>query len=123
MPQLTTPTRTCWPSGDDPLMDAYHDTEWGVPVHDDRKHFEFLVLDAFQAGLSWRTILHRRENFRRAFDGFDPVRIARYSPARVRKLLLDPGIIRNRLKVEGTVKNADRTPSLGEALVHATTTS
>jgi DNA-3-methyladenine glycosylase I len=87
-------------------MTAYHDTEWGLPVHDDRKHFEFLVLDAFQAGLSWRTILHRREGFRKAFAGFDPEKVARFTPARVAKLLLDPGIIRNRLKVESMVRNA-----------------
>ena len=87
-------------------MIAYHDTEWGVPVHDDVKHFEYLVLDAFQAGLSWRTILLRREGFRKAFAGFDPVRVARFTPARVEKLLQDPGIIRNRLKVGSMIKNA-----------------
>jgi DNA-3-methyladenine glycosylase I len=97
---------TCpWPTND-PLMTAYHDSEWGVPVHNDRKHFEFLVLDAFQAGLSWRTILHRREGFRKAFADFDPRKVARFTPARVEKLLLDPGIIRNRLKVGAMVKNA-----------------
>ena len=98
-------TRCPWP-GDDPLMVAYHDTEWGVPVHDDRKLFEFLVLDAMQAGLSWRTILHKRENFRNAFADFDPARIARYDARRIERLLKDPGIIRNRLKVEATVSNA-----------------
>jgi len=87
-------------------MTAYHDTEWGVSIHDDRKHFEFLVLDAFQAGLSWRTILHRREGFRKAFADFDPEKVARFTPARVEKLLLDPGIIRNRLKIGAMVKNA-----------------
>lgn len=97
--------RCPWPS-DDPLMTAYHDTEWGRPVHDDRRHFEYLVLDAFQAGLSWRTILHRREGFRKAFAGFDPEKVARFTPARIERLMLDPGIIRNRLKVEAMVRNA-----------------
>ncbi|HOP14764.1 MAG TPA: DNA-3-methyladenine glycosylase I, partial [Lentimicrobium sp.] len=88
--------KTCtWP-GNDPLMIEYHDTEWGVPVHDDRKLFEFLVLDAFQAGLSWKTILHRREGFRRAFDNFDAVKIAAYTEEDYNRLLGDPGIIRNR---------------------------
>jgi DNA-3-methyladenine glycosylase I len=96
-----------WP-GDLELMIDYHDSEWGVPLHDDRKHFEFLVLDAAQAGLSWRTVLLKRENYRRAFDAFDPVKVARYSEARVRKLLQNPGIIRNRLKVESAVVNAQR---------------
>ncbi len=94
-----------WPS-DDAQMIAYHDTEWGVPLHDDRKLFEFILLDAFQAGLSWRTILHRRDGFRKAFADFDPARIARFTPARIEKVLLDPGIIRNRQKVESTVSNA-----------------
>jgi DNA-3-methyladenine glycosylase I len=88
------------------LMLAYHDTEWGVPVHDDLKHFEFLVLDAFQAGLSWALVLNKRENFRNAFAGFDPARVARFTPARVAKLLRDPGIVRNRQKIEATMSNA-----------------
>ena len=87
-------------------MEAYHDTEWGVPVHDDRRHFEFLVLEGAQAGLSWRTVLQRREGYRRAFAGFDPEKVARFSPARIEKLLADPGIIRNRAKVTSTVGNA-----------------
>lgn len=87
-------------------MQDYHDTEWGVPLHDDRKLFEFMILDAFQAGLSWKTILHKRENFLKAFDGFDPVKIARYDEKKVQKLLLDAGIIRNRLKVQATITNA-----------------
>src|SRR2546428_13110105 len=91
-----------------PLMIQYHDTEWGVPVHDDRKLFEFLVLDAAQAGLSWRTILLKRENYRKAFDGFDPNKVARYSGKRVAKLIENPGIIRNRLKIESAVTNAHR---------------
>jgi DNA-3-methyladenine glycosylase I len=97
--------RCAWP-GDLPLMIEYHDTEWGTPLHDDRKHFEFLVLDAAQAGLSWRTVLLKRENYRKAFDGFDPVRVARFSAQRVEKLLQNPGIIRNRLKVQSAVTNA-----------------
>jgi DNA-3-methyladenine glycosylase I len=85
---------------------AYHDREWGKPVHDDRVFFEFLTLEGAQAGLSWSTILAKRENYRRAFAGFDAVKVARFTPARVERLLADPGIVRNRLKVEGTVKNA-----------------
>jgi len=85
---------------------AYHDREWGRPVHDDRVFFEFLILEGAQAGLSWSTILAKRENYRKAFAGFDPVTVARFTPGKVKKLLLDPGIVRNRLKVEGSVKNA-----------------
>lgn len=98
-------TRCAWP-GSDELMIRYHDQEWGVPVHDDRKHYEFLVLDGAQAGLSWRTVLHKREAYRKAFAGFDPVQVARFDGRRVRSLLADPGIIRNRLKVEGAIRNA-----------------
>ena len=87
-------------------MVRYHDEEWGRPVHDDRKHFEYLVLDAFQAGLSWRTVLYKRENFRKAFDNFDPKKIVRYDARKIKSLLKDAGIIRNRLKILGTVKNA-----------------
>ena len=98
--------RSCdWPSGD-PLMIEYHDTEWGVPVHDDRKLFEFLVLDAAQAGLSWRTVLYKRENYRRAFADYDPEKVARFTRRTIEMLLGDPGIIRNRLKVESAVHNA-----------------
>jgi DNA-3-methyladenine glycosylase I len=85
---------------------AYHDHEWGRPVHDDRVLFEFLVLEGAQAGLSWSTILKKRDNYRRLFADFDAAKVARFTPARVEKLLLDPGIVRNRLKVEGTVTNA-----------------
>jgi DNA-3-methyladenine glycosylase I len=85
---------------------AYHDREWGRPVHDDRVFFEFLILEGAQAGLSWSTILAKRENYRKAFAGFDPAKVARFTAAKVKKLLEDPGIVRNRLKVEGTVKNA-----------------
>lgn len=86
----------------------YHDTEWGVPVFDDRKHFEFLVLESAQAGLSWITILKKRENYRRAYDGFDPVKVAGYGDAKKQKLLADPGIVRNRLKIEASINNAAR---------------
>lgn len=89
-----------------PLMIKYHDTEWGVSVHSDRKLFEFLLLDGFQAGLNWATILNKRAHFRKVFDRFDARKIARYSKAKVRALMKDPGIIRNRLKVEGSIKNA-----------------
>jgi DNA-3-methyladenine glycosylase I len=94
-----------WPS-DDPLMIAYHDTEWGVPVHDDRKHFEFILLDCFQAGLSWRTVLHKRNNFKNAFDNFDFRRIAMYNQDKIGELLQDAGIIRNKAKINGTIQNA-----------------
>ena len=87
-------------------MIPYHDTEWGVPVHDDRTHFEFLVLEGAQAGLSWLTILKRRDGYRKAFANFDVAKVARFTPAKVEKLLVDPGIIRNRAKVESTVRNA-----------------
>lgn len=98
--------RCPWSEGVSPAYLQYHDQEWGVPVHDDRRQFEFLVLEGAQAGLSWATILHRREGYRRAFADFDPVKVARFSPARIAKLLQDPGIIRNRLKVESAVSNA-----------------
>jgi DNA-3-methyladenine glycosylase I len=86
----------------------YHDEEWGVPVHQDRVHFEFLILEGAQAGLSWSIILKKRENYRKAFAGFDPVKVARFTPARIEKILLDPGIVRNRLKVNAAVNNAKR---------------
>jgi|TARA_R110002073_G_scaffold84612_8_gene201996 DNA-3-methyladenine glycosylase I len=92
--------------GDDPLYQDYHDNVWGVPVHDDQTLFEFLTLEGAQAGLSWITVLRKRENYRAAFDGFDPAKIARYSEKRQEKLLQNPGIIRNRLKVSSTVTNA-----------------
>ncbi len=97
--------RCAWPGSDD-LMVAYHYDDWGVPLHDDRKLFEFLVLEGFQAGLSWRTILNKRENFRAAFDGFDIERIIRYRQPKIERLLKDAGIVRNRMKVEATVVNA-----------------
>lgn len=97
--------RCAWVS-DDPLYVAYHDREWGVPVHDDRTLFEFLILEGAQAGLSWITILRKRENYRRALDGFDVHTIANYDAAKVRALLADPGIVRNRLKIAATIQNA-----------------
>jgi len=90
----------------DPLMIVYHDTEWGVPLHDDRMLFEFLILEGMQAGLSWRTILKKRENFRKAFHGFDPAVVARYAEKDVKRLMADAGIIRNRQKIEAAVNNA-----------------
>ncbi|MCB1163306.1 DNA-3-methyladenine glycosylase I [bacterium] len=99
------PKRCAW-AGSDPLYQAYHDGEWGVPVHDDRLLFEFLILEGAQAGLSWITILKKRDRYREIFANFDPAKVARFTPARVEKLLADPGIVRNRLKVEGAVKNA-----------------
>ena len=99
------PKRCSWPGAAEPMI-AYHDEEWGVPVHDDRKLFEYLVLDAFQAGLSWSTILNKRENFRKAFDNFDATRIASYKKRKIAQLLADAGIVRNRLKVHATVSNA-----------------
>jgi DNA-3-methyladenine glycosylase I len=90
----------------DDLAIRYHDLEWGVPVHDDRRWFEFVILEGAQAGLSWDTILRKRENYRTAFAGFDPVAIARFDEARIESLMADPGIVRNRLKVASTVKNA-----------------
>jgi len=99
---------TCsWPNNI-PLMIEYHDTEWGVPVHDDTKHFEFLVLDAFQAGLSWAIVLNKREGFRKAFDNFNIQKIAAYDDNKIQKLLKDKQIIRNQLKIRATVNNAQR---------------
>ncbi len=98
--------RRCpWPA-DDPLMIEYHDREWGVPLHDDRKIFEFLILEGMQAGLSWSTVLHKRENFRKAFKSFDPRRVARFTDKDVERLLGDAGIIRNRLKIAAAISNA-----------------
>ena len=97
--------RCIWPK-DDPLMVAYHDTEWGVPCRDDQKLFEYVVLDTFQAGLSWQVVLRKREGFRRAFDNFNAAKIAKYSDKKLAKLIADPAIIRNKLKIKGTVKNA-----------------
>ncbi|MGN6567954.1 MAG: DNA-3-methyladenine glycosylase I [Flavipsychrobacter sp.] len=98
-------SRCAWP-GNDELMQQYHDEEWGVPLYDDRKLFEYMILDAFQAGLSWKTILHRREGFRKAFSNFDVKKVAKYDEQKVEELMQDTGIIRNRLKITGTVTNA-----------------
>lgn len=104
MTRSKTPTRCAWARSE--LDVVYHDTEWGVPVHDDLRLFEFLILEGAQAGLSWSTILGKRDGYRRAFADFDPVRVARFTERRVHELLEDPGIVRNRLKVHGAVKNA-----------------
>ena len=97
---------SCPWAGQDPLYVAYHDQEWGVPLYDDRALFEMLVLEGFQAGLSWLIILRKRENFRRAFDGFVPSKIARYTPKKIERLMQDAGIVRNRLKIEGAIRSA-----------------
>ena len=102
-----TPKRCAW-AGDDPLYIAYHDQQWGVPEHDDRRLFEMLILEGAQAGLSWITILRKREAYRRAFAGFDPEKVARFGEREVAALLADPGIVRNRLKIRATVGNAAR---------------
>jgi DNA-3-methyladenine glycosylase I len=101
----TNTIRCAW-AGSDPLYIAYHDEEWGVPLHDDQRLFEMLILEGAQAGLSWITILRKREAYRKAFDGFDARDIARYGAARIERLMADEGIVRNRLKIEGAVKNA-----------------
>jgi DNA-3-methyladenine glycosylase I len=115
MPSLSDPAlpRCGWATSD-PLYLAYHDEEWGVPVHDDRRLFEMLILEGAQAGLSWITILKRREGYRRAFEGFDPERIARYGKRDVNRLLADTGIIRNRAKIESTIKNAQACLAVAE---------
>lgn len=105
MPDSDRTPRCPW-CGDDPLYVAYHDTEWGVPVHDERLHFEFLILETFQAGLSWLTILRKRSRFRTVFAGFDPQAVASFDEAKIAELLADPGIVRNRLKVRAAVTNA-----------------
>ncbi len=105
----------CWWCGDDPLYTSYHDDEWGVPVHDERDLFEFLCLEGAQAGLSWITILRKRDGYRRAFDDFDAARIARYGDDKIAALLENPAIVRNRLKVNGFVKNARATLALYDA--------
>lgn len=94
--------------GDDDMYVKYHDEEWGVPVHDDQKHFEFLVLESAQAGLSWITILRKRENYRKAYDGFDPVKVAKYDNKKIEELMNNPGIVRNRKKIEASVNNGQR---------------
>jgi len=106
--------RCAW-SGTDPLYQAYHDHEWGFPVRDDRRLYEKICLEGFQAGLSWITILRKREAFRRAFDGFEPARVARFTPARVEKLLADAGIVRHRGKIESAINNARRALEMQKA--------
>jgi len=106
MPYMKPEILRCGWAGNDPLYVHYHDTEWGVPVYDDKKLFEFLILEGAQAGLSWITVLKKRENYRKAFDGFDVEKVARYTNKKIESLLQNPGIIRNRLKVESAVKNA-----------------
>ena len=98
--------RCSWASVDAPMLLQYHDLEWGVPVHNDRKHFEVLVLSGAQAGLSWSLVLKKREGYRRAFDKFDPEKVAHYSERQIQKLASDPAIIRNRMKIEAAVRNA-----------------
>ena len=100
--------RCSWPGDDDELYIAYHDNEWGVPLHDDRKLFEFMILEIFQAGLSWRTVLYKRENFRKAFSKFDYNKVAKFGPADIKRLVNDAGIIRNRAKIEAAINNANR---------------
>ena len=107
MKQMDNKKRCDW-VGENPLMVAYHDEEWGMPVHDDRVLFEFLILEGAQAGLAWQTVLNKRENYRKALDGFDAHMIARYGAKDVTRLLSDPGIIRNRLKIAATIENAKR---------------
>jgi DNA-3-methyladenine glycosylase I len=108
-------TKRCSWVGDDPLMLRYHDREWGVPVHADRKHFEFLILEGAQAGLSWSTVLRKREGYRRAFSRFDPKKVARYTGKQIQKLIRDPAIIRNRMKIESAVRNAQALLAIQEA--------
>lgn len=102
---ITEPTRCAWVSID-PLYQSYHDTEWGIPLHDDQKLFEALILDTFQAGLSWITILRKREGFRKSFDDFDAVKIASYSEEKIQQLMADAGIVRNQLKIRAAITNA-----------------
>jgi DNA-3-methyladenine glycosylase I len=110
------PERCAWVPESDPLYVAYHDDEWGVPERDDRALYELLTLEGAQAGLSWSTILHKREGYRRAFAGFDPAKVARFDARKEAKLLADPGIVRNRLKVSSTIENAKRVLETQEEL-------
>lgn len=108
MKTIKTKQRCEWPGKEDSLMIEYHDKEWGTPCHDDLKLFEYVILDTFQAGLSWRTILHKRENFRKAFSNFNPEKIARYGEKEIKRLMKDAGIIRNRLKIISAIINAKK---------------
>ena len=105
---LQSPKRCPWVPLDDTLYVKYHDEEWGRPVYDDNRIFEFLTLEIFQAGLSWKTVLYKRENFKRALDNFDPLKISKYNDTHISKLLNNPGIIRNKLKIAATINNAKR---------------
>ena len=116
LPKPADRVRCAWAGTSDPLYRAYHDREWGAPLHDDRRLFELLCLEGAQAGLAWITILRKRAGYRRAFDSFDPRKVAGYRAAKIRSLLADPGIVRNRLKVEGTVRNARAFLALREEL-------
>ncbi len=107
-------TRCAW-AGDDPLYVTYHDEQWGVPLHDDQELFEMLVLEGAQAGLSWSTVLNKRENYRRAFDGFEIARVAAYGEEDVQRLLADPGIVRNRLKIRSAIRNAQAVLEIQQA--------
>jgi DNA-3-methyladenine glycosylase I len=107
---VTEPRRCAWATDSGPAMTAYHDTEWGLPAHDDRHLFEMLTLEGAQAGLSWKTILDKREGYRRAFAGFDPAKVARFDARTIGRLMADPSIVRNRLKIESTVENAKLIP-------------
>src|SRR5260370_36913259 len=107
MPEVQPKVKRCsWVNVDHELMREYHDREWGVPTHDDRRHFEFLILEAAQAGLSWSIVLNKREGYRRAFSQFDPKKVARYSQARIDELIADPTIVRNQAKITAAVRNA-----------------
>jgi DNA-3-methyladenine glycosylase I len=113
---VTVVRRCSWAATDDPAYLTYHDVEWGVPLHDDVRLFEMLTLEGAQAGLSWATILHKREGYRRAFAGFDAAKVARFDARKVERLLNDPSIVRNRLKIESTISNARATLSMKEEL-------
>ena len=106
MDSLQTVTRCDWAQGEDRLMRDYHDHEWGTPLHDDNQLFELFILESFQAGLSWRTILHKRENFRKAFDGFNAQKMANYGEEKIEELINNPGIIRNKAKIKAAIHNA-----------------
>lgn len=112
---MSTSIVRCW-GDDDPLLAEYHDNEWGVPVHDDHQLYQHLVLDGFQAGLSWRTILHKREAFRRAFEGFNPEVVARYGARQRKRLLADAGIVRNRQKIDAAISNAQAVLNIQQEL-------
>jgi DNA-3-methyladenine glycosylase I len=113
MPKAKPVVRCAWATGS-PLMQSYHDNEWGIPVHDDAVLFEFITLEGAQAGLSWETVLRKRERYRTVFAGFDRARVARFTPARIEKIVLDPGVIRHRGKIESVVTNARAIAAIAE---------